>query len=91
MHLCPCAVSFLFPVFFTNWYFNLRDSLSEENIMVILIEFCNPTALKGIVLSNCSLRYDVTFGYLYDGHAASVLSREDIQLGLEKRCIHWKG
>ena len=72
-------------MFFTNWYFNLRDSLSE-NIMFILKEFYNPTALKGIVLSTHSLlRYDVTFRYLCDGYAASVLGRGDIQLGLEKR------
>lgn len=56
--------------------------------MVILTEFYNPTALKDIVLSTCSLlRYDVTLGYLCDGHAASVLGRGDIQLGLEKRCF----
>ena len=51
-----------------------------------------PYCFKDIALSNCSLlRYNVTFGYLCDGHAASVLSTGDIQLGLEKRCIHWKG
>lgn len=40
--------------------------------MVFSIEFCSPTAFKGIVLPSCNLLgYGVTFGYLCDGHAAS--------------------